>query len=86
MTVAEYGAWSARGSMSKLTVMVTVMNSLTIGRKCRNGEIVAQGVMTQDKSIECLLLVQSLFSEDPAFTEIVAELFVLPSIFLFQHR
>lgn len=34
---------------------------------------------------ECLLLVQSLFSEDAAFTEIVAELLVLPSIFLFQH-
>ncbi len=46
---------------------LTIMNSLTIGLKCRNGEIVTQGVMTKDKAIECLLLVQSLFAEDSAF-------------------
>jgi len=44
-----------------------VIKSLTIGLKCRNSEILTQGVMTKDKAIECLLLVQSLFVQDGNF-------------------
>jgi len=44
-----------------------VIKSLTIGLKCRNNEILTQGVMTKDKAIECMLLTQSLFSKDANF-------------------
>jgi len=44
-----------------------VIQSLKIGLKCRNSEILTQGVMTKDKAIECLLLVQSLFEQNAKF-------------------
>jgi len=46
---------------------VAIIQSLKIGLKCRNSEILTQGVMTKDKAIECLLLVQSLFEQDANF-------------------
>lgn len=44
-----------------------IMQSLTLGLKARNSEILSQGVMNKDKPIECLLLVNRLFANDAAF-------------------
>ena len=57
-----------------------VIKSLTIGLKCRNSEILTQGVMTKDKAIECLVLVQSLFAEDVNFLTETASTAALDAI------
>lgn len=44
-----------------------VMKSLALGLKTRNAEIVSQGVMDKNKSIEALLLVDFHFSKDSDF-------------------
>ncbi len=57
-----------------------VVRALALGLKTRNGEIVTRGVMTKDKAIETLLLVQRVFAKDAAFlrdTESTAALDVL---------
>jgi hypothetical protein len=44
-----------------------VVNSLALGLKARNAEILSQGVMNKDKSIETLLLVNRTLREDEVF-------------------
>lgn len=44
-----------------------ILQALTLGLKTRNAEIVTQGVMTKDHSLESLLLVNRVFKDDPAF-------------------
>lgn len=45
----------------------TLMKSLTLGLKTRNAEIITQGIMTKDKAIEALLLIDRRFDHDPVF-------------------
>jgi hypothetical protein len=47
----------------------TLVQSLKIGLKTRNEEILAQGVMTKDKAMEALLLVTQVFTTDKVFLE-----------------
>lgn len=44
-----------------------VVHALALGLTARNTEIITQGIMTMDKAAETLLLVQALFSKEPAF-------------------
>ncbi len=44
-----------------------VFASLKLGLKTRNEEIVQKGIMTKDKAVEALLLVESLFGDDSDF-------------------
>ena len=44
-----------------------VMRSLALGLKTRNAEMVTRGVMNKDKAMESLILVHSLFADQPAF-------------------
>ena len=46
-----------------------IMQSLKLGLKTRNEEILTQGVMTKDKAMEALLLVAQVFAADKAFLE-----------------
>ena len=46
-----------------------LVQSLKMGLKTRNEEILAQGVMTKDKAMEALLLVNQVFATDKAFLE-----------------
>ena len=47
----------------------TIVQSLKLGLKTRNQEILTQGVMTKDKAMEVLLLVAQAFAADKAFLE-----------------
>jgi hypothetical protein len=47
----------------------TLVQSLKLGLKTRNEEILTQGVMTKDKAMEALLLVTQVFATDKAFLE-----------------
>ena len=47
----------------------TLVQSLKMGLKTRNEEILTQGVMTKDKAMEALLLVTQVFATDKAFLE-----------------
>jgi hypothetical protein len=44
-----------------------VLGALALGLKARNSEIVTRGVMTKDKAIEVLLLVNRIFRNEDAF-------------------
>lgn len=46
-----------------------VLSALQRGLTARNAEFTTLGVMTKDKAMEALLLVQECFSDDPAFLE-----------------
>lgn len=47
----------------------TIVQSLRLGLKSRNAEILAQGVMNKDKAVETLLLVNQVFAGDTAFLD-----------------
>ena len=47
----------------------TLVQSLQLGLKSRNAEILAQGVMNKDKAVETLLLVNQVFAGDTAFLD-----------------
>lgn len=66
-----------------------VLRPLALGLRARNREIVTQGVMTKDKAIEALLLVDRLFQNDQAFlrdTQSTAALDVLGQLVSEQAR
>jgi hypothetical protein len=46
-----------------------ILAALNSGLIARNTEFIAQGVMTKDKAMEALLLLQDLFARDPVFLE-----------------
>lgn len=44
-----------------------ILRALSLGLKARNSEMVARGVMNKESALDALLLVVSVFAEDPAF-------------------
>ncbi|HSH94481.1 MAG TPA: hypothetical protein VK968_10075 [Roseimicrobium sp.] len=59
-----------------------ILNSLKLGLRARNSEMVSRGVMNKDKAMESLLLVNRVFKEDKAFLESTQSVAALQAVAL----